>query len=173
MNALLRAAISSGCGRIDHVSVVGANLVVQSLGGVGEQVPVLVNRAALDWHALPHRGQCILEPGRAINDEECWSPQSALEEIVEHRAPGCGGFAAHVLDREQHLLAVLAHADDDKQRDRGGLAIEPDANDGAVEDEPYDRLGGESTRAPGGPNAFFLSPDPAHGVLCHGAAGTS
>src|SRR4029453_17955952 len=34
---------------------------------------------------------------------------------------------------EQHLLAVRAHADDDKQRDRRSLAIEPDANDGAVE----------------------------------------
>jgi hypothetical protein len=34
-------------------------------------------------------------------------------------------LAAHALDREQHLLAVRAHAEDNEQRDGGRLAIEP------------------------------------------------
>src|SRR5439155_16321125 len=112
----------------------------------------------------------FLQSRRAVDDEKAWPPQTALDQIIENGAPGFGGFAAHVLDREQHLLAVLAHANHHEQRDRGGLAIEPDANDGAVEDEPYDRLGGESTRVPGVPIAFDLAPDPAHDVLAHGAA---
>jgi hypothetical protein len=55
-------------------------------------------------------------------------------------AVGFCRFAAHVLDREQHLLAVRAHPIDHDQRDRRRPAIEPDANHGAVEDEPHDRL---------------------------------
>jgi hypothetical protein len=35
-----------GRGRVDHVGVVGGHLVVQAFGRVGEQVPVLVNRAS-------------------------------------------------------------------------------------------------------------------------------
>ena len=32
---------------------------------------------------------------------------------------------AHVLDRGQHLLPILAHTDHDEERDRGRLAVEP------------------------------------------------
>ena len=109
-------------------------------------------------------------PGRAVDDEERGPPQAALDEIVEDGAPGLGAFAAHVLDREQHLLAVRAHADDDEQRDGRGLAIEPDANHGAVEDEPHDRLVGERAGVPGVPVGLHLAPDPAHRVLADRAA---
>ena len=72
-------------------------------------------------------------PRRAIDDEELETPEPTLDEIAEHRAPGLGALTAHALDREQHLLAVGAHAKHHEQRDRGRFAVEPDANDGAVE----------------------------------------
>ena len=96
--------------------------------------------------------------------------QAAGDEIVENRAPGLGALAAHVLDREQHLLAVRAHADDDEQRDRGRLAVEPDAHHGAVEDQPHDRLLGQRAGVPGVPVALHLAPDPADRVLADRAA---
>ena len=83
----------------------------------------------------------------------------------EHRAPGLGAFAAHALDREQNLLAVGAHPQHDKQRDRGRLAVEPHANDRAVEDQPHDRLLGQRAAVPGVPVALHLAPGPAHRVL--------
>ena len=74
-------------------------------------------------------------------------------------------IAAHALDREQYLLAVRAHAENDEQRDGGGFPIEPHAHHGAVENEPYDRLLGQRAGVPGVPVAFHLSPRPAHRVL--------
>ena len=107
MKALRRASISSARRRVDHVGVVGGDLLVQALGGVREQVAVLVNRAALHRHAVPDGGDGLLEPRRAVDDEELGPSQAALDEIVEDGAPGLGALAAHALDREQHLLAVL------------------------------------------------------------------
>src|SRR5436190_19526651 len=105
---------------------------------VGEEVPVLVNRAPLYRHAVPDGGKRLLEPRRTIDNDERRPPQPALDEVVEDRAPGFNSLAAHALDREQYLLAVLARADHHQQRDRSGRAVEPDANNGAVENEPHD-----------------------------------
>src|SRR5208282_378330 len=105
-----------------------------------------------------------------IDDDELGPPQPALDEIVEHRAPGLGALAAHALDREQHLLAVRAHAEDDEQRDRSCLAVEPHAHHGAVENEPHDRFIGQRTAIPGLPVALHLAPYPAHRVLADRAA---
>jgi hypothetical protein len=55
--------------RVDHVGVIGGHFVVQALGRVGEQVPMLVNRASLDRHAVPDGCDCVLEPWRTIDDE--------------------------------------------------------------------------------------------------------
>ena len=60
--------------RIDHVVVVGADLLVQALGGMGEQVAMLMNGAPLHRHAVPHGGDRLVEPGRAIDDEELGPP---------------------------------------------------------------------------------------------------
>ena len=95
-----------------------------------KQIAVLVNRAPLHRHAIPNGGDCFLQSRRAVDDEKRRLPQTTLDQIMENGAPGIGGFAAHVLDCEHHLLTVLAHADDHEQRDRGGLAIEPDASAG-------------------------------------------
>src|SRR6202011_3780545 len=107
---------------------------------MGEKISVLVNRAALHRHSVPDRGNGLVEPRRAVDDEEFWALQPALDEIVEDSAPGFDALAAHALDREQHLLAVGAHAEDNEERDRGRLAVEPHANHGAIEDEAHARI---------------------------------
>ena len=75
---------------VDHVGVVGGDLVVQALGRVGQQVPVLVDRAALHRHAVPDGGDRLLQPRRAVDDEELGPAQAALDEVVEDGAPGLG-----------------------------------------------------------------------------------
>ena len=129
-------------GRVDHVGIVGADFLMQTLGRVREQIAKLMN-GTLHWHAVPHGGKRLFQSGRAVNDEKRRPLEITLDQIIEHRAPGFGEFAAHILDRKQHLLSVRTHPDDNKQGDRGGLAIEPDPNNRAVEDQPHDRLGGE------------------------------
>jgi hypothetical protein len=84
-----------------------------------------VHRTTLDRHPVPHGGDRFVEPGCAVDDEELGPPQPTADEVVvEDSAPSLGALASHALDREQHLLSVGAHADDDQQRDRGRLAIE-------------------------------------------------
>src|SRR6266699_4112562 len=80
MKALRWPSISS---RVDHVVVICRDLVMQALGGMGEKVPVLMNRAALDRHAAPDGGDGLVEPRRAVDNEELGPPQPALDEVVE------------------------------------------------------------------------------------------
>jgi hypothetical protein len=82
---------------------------------VREQIAMLVNSAALYRHAVPNGGNRFLQSRRAVDDQERRAPQTAPNQIIEHRTPGFGGFPAHVLDREQRLLAVRAHANDHEQ----------------------------------------------------------
>ena len=96
---------------------------MQTLWRVREKVPVLVDRAALDRRAVPHGGDRLVEPGCAIDDEELGATQSALDEIVENGAPSLSALATHALDCEHYLLAVLAYADDNQQRDGGRFAV--------------------------------------------------
>ena len=110
-----------GCRRVDHVVVIRGDLVMQALGCMREKVSVLMNRTALDRHSVPDGGNGLVEPRRAIDNEEFWPPQSALDEVIEDSAPCFGALATHALDREQHLLAVRAHAEGDEQRDGGRL----------------------------------------------------
>ncbi len=58
------------CRRIDHVVIVGGDLLVQAHRSVREQVSVLVDRAALHRYTVPDRGDGLVEPRRAIDDEE-------------------------------------------------------------------------------------------------------
>jgi hypothetical protein len=67
-----------------------------------------------------HTAAIVSESWRPIEDEERRPPQATLDQIIENGTPGFGGFAAHALDPEHQLLAVLAHADDDQQGDRSG-----------------------------------------------------
>src|SRR5439155_22950990 len=99
---------------------------MQPRGRVSKQVAVLVYRAALGRHVAPEGGQRLLQPGAAVDNQELWLAQPALDEIVENDAPRLAALAAHVFDGQQDLLAVLAHTEDDQERDRGGLPSEPD-----------------------------------------------
>jgi hypothetical protein len=49
--------------------VVGGDLM-QALGRMRQQVAVLVDRAALYWHAIAHDGDRSLKPWCAIDNEE-------------------------------------------------------------------------------------------------------
>ena len=86
-----------GRGRIDHVGVVGGDLVMQALGGMGEQVPVLVNRAPLHRHAVPDGGQRILDPGSChsrctISAKVRSAPRATNPGNMPHAAPAASGF---------------------------------------------------------------------------------
>jgi hypothetical protein len=59
-----------GRGGVDHVGVIGVDVLVQALGRMREQIPVLVNRASLHWHAVPDRGDRFVQPRCTIDDEE-------------------------------------------------------------------------------------------------------
>src|ERR1700758_1089523 len=48
--------------------------------------------------------------------------------------PSLAGLAPHILDRQQHFLAVLTHAEHAQQHDRGVLAVEPHPHHRTVED---------------------------------------
>jgi len=151
--------------RIDHVAVVGSDLLVQALRRVRQKVPVLVDRAALDRHAVPDGRDGLVEPRRAVDDEELGPSQAALEEIVEHGAPSLGA-PAHALDCEQHLLAVLAYAQDHKERDGSCFAVEPHAHHCAVENEPHDLFFGKQAGVPRLPVAILPSnPSPGSNAV--------
>jgi hypothetical protein len=47
-------------------------------------------------------------------------------------------LAAHIAHRQQYLLPVGADAEDNEERDRRRLPVEPDTHDGTVEDQPDD-----------------------------------
>ena len=129
-----------------------------------------VNRAALHRNIGPERRECLLQAGRPIHDDELRCLQAAGCDIVEQRAPGRLALPAHVLDREQHLLPVTADAKDHQERDRGGLAVEPDAHDRAVENEAHHILSGQRTPAPRLPVGLHLAPHPADHVLADRAS---
>src|SRR6201988_3908072 len=74
-----------------------------------------------------------------------------LAGVIEDGPPSLAGLATHILDRQQHLLAVLAHPEHDQQHDRGGLAVEPDPHHRAVEDQADDRFRRERAGIPATP----------------------
>src|ERR1700740_2243327 len=87
-----------------------------------------------------------------------------LAEVIVEGPPSLAGLATHILDRQQHLLAVLTHPEHDQQHDRGGLAVEPHPHHRTVADQAHDRFLGERAGIPGIPIGFHLSPHPAHGI---------
>src|SRR5436190_23373855 len=100
--------------RVDHVVVVGGDILMQTLGCMRQQIAMLVDGAALDRNTVPHRSDRVLEPRRTIDDEELGAPQAPPDEIVEYRTPGFCTLAAHALDCQKHLLAVAAHPKHDQ-----------------------------------------------------------
>ena len=125
---------------------------------------------SLDQHAAPERGKSFLKTRRAIDNDEFGRLQAAIDEIVEKRPPGRFALSAHVLDRQQHFLAVLPDAQRHEKRNRRGLLVEPNAHHRAVENEPENRLVLQGACVPDVPVAFHLAPDAANRVLAYGAA---
>ncbi|MGX1350515.1 hypothetical protein AB7M49_004091 [Bradyrhizobium elkanii] len=95
-----RTVISSGYHGVDYVVVVGRDLLVQALRRMRQQIPVLVDRAALHRHAIPHSGDGLLKSTCAVDNEEFGTPQTTHDQIIEDRPSGFGAFAAHALDGE-------------------------------------------------------------------------
>jgi hypothetical protein len=62
-----------------------------------------VDRAALCRHVATEGGQRLLHPGAAVDNQELWLAQPALDEIVENHAPRLAGLAAHVLDGQHGI----------------------------------------------------------------------
>ena len=50
---------------------------MQALGGVRQEIAVLVHRAALHRNAIPHRGNRALKPGAAM-DEMKWDKMGGV-----------------------------------------------------------------------------------------------
>src|SRR5438876_10344311 len=104
------------------------------------------------WFARALIFSLSLMPSAASATIVVGPPQPTLDEVVEDRAPGFGRLPAHALDRQQYLLSVCAHADDNQERNRRGFAVEADPHHG------------------GFPVGLHFAPDPAHCVLAHRAA---
>src|SRR6476646_4234701 len=66
---------------------------------MGEEVPVLMDRAALSGHVRPERGERLLQSRRAVNKDELGCPQATRGKIIQDRPPGRLALAAHVLHR--------------------------------------------------------------------------
>ena len=125
---------------IDHILVVVRYFLVQPLRRMREKVAMLVHRAALNRDIGPQHSQRRIQPRGAVDDDEFRRLQATFDKIVEEHSPGCLAFAAHILDRQQYLLAIFPHAQRHEKRNRRGLLVEPHAHDRAVENEPDDRL---------------------------------
>src|SRR5947199_3873116 len=72
---------------VDHPPVVLGELLPQMRGGLREQVPQLVIRAALDVHLGPRRPQRGLETGIPIDHRDSRQPNVALDQRMDDLGP--------------------------------------------------------------------------------------
>jgi len=105
--------------------------------GMGEQVAVLVNCAPLHRHAIPDGGNRLVEPRRAVDDEELGPTQIALDEIVEDSRPGSVLSPPMLLIASSNLLPSARTPRTTRARS-GRFAVEPHAHHRAVENKPHD-----------------------------------
>ena len=152
-----------------HVVEVGLDLIVQVLRRVGEQVPLLVHATALYRHVVPQAGEGRLEPFATIDDDQLRLGQAARQQIVKNGPPSGFGLTTHVLDGEHDLLAVAADTEPDQQRDGGRLAIEPDLDHGAVQDQADDVVTRKIALLPSFPGRLGAVPGAADGILADAA----
>ena len=159
---------------VDHVAVILGQFIVQPLRRMREKIAVLVNRAALDGRVGPEPGQRRLQPGCAVardarrwrDDDEAGRTQTARARVLGERSPGGGRLAAHVLQPDQYLMTVAAHADRHEDRDRRGLPVDPRLDHGTIKGELDDVLAAEIAGGPCLPVALHLAPGAADGHPC-------
>ena len=126
-----------------------------------------VHGAALRGHVGPQRGQGPFQPGPAVDNEELGRAQATGDQVVEDAAPRGFAFPSHVAHRQEQLLSVAAHPEDDQQRDIRRFAVEPDAHDRAVQDETHHLLSGQIAPVPGFPVRLHLAPGAADHIFAH------
>src|SRR5246127_2503533 len=96
--------------------------------------------------------------------------EAAGGQTVQKCPPGRLALTAHVLEAEQHLLPVAAHAESDQNRQPGGALVETNAHDRSVEHETNDVVLRQVSLLPRLPVRPHLVPGPAHHVLADGPA---
>jgi len=72
---------------VNHVGIVGSDLLVQTLRRVRQQVPVLMNSAPLYRHAIPDGGDGLLQSLPAIHDQQLGAARAAADHIIKDAAP--------------------------------------------------------------------------------------
>ena len=82
---------------VDHVGVVGADLVVQLLWCMGKEVAMFMHRAPLNRHGGPEGGKGRLQARRTIDDQQVRGGELAGDQIVQEGAPRRFALAAHVV----------------------------------------------------------------------------
>ena len=82
---------------VDHVGVVGRDLLMQPLRRVGQEVAMLVNRAAL-WAGTAGQSaaSAFSRPAAPSVIRNSGVPQPAGDEVIEHGPPGRLALPAHV-----------------------------------------------------------------------------
>ena len=150
---------------VDHVGVVGADLVVQFLRRMGKQVPMLMNRTTLDRYRRPQRCQRRLQAPAAVDDQQLRRGQLAADQIVQEGAPRRLALATHVAQAQKNLLPVPADAQRHQHRDPGRPLVQPDLDHRAVQNDANDVVVRQIALLPGFPVALHLAPGPAYRVL--------
>jgi hypothetical protein len=90
---------------------------------MGEKISVFMHRTALDRHVAPERGKSFFEARRAIDDDEFWRLQAAVNQIIEERPPG--GFALSARSRERNRLTRSRVSTAEKKPPVGRSKIRP------------------------------------------------
>jgi hypothetical protein len=75
--------------RVDHVGAIGGHFVVQAVECMRRKVPVLVDRASLDWHTVPHGGNRLVESGRPVYDGK---PGELNGAVLDNVCDGLGPY---------------------------------------------------------------------------------
>ena len=103
-----------GAACVDHVGEVRRNLFRKPLWCMRDQVTQLMHRAALNEQIRPQAPERLLEPRLAIHDRQLRPLQAAFVKVIEPRAPRRLALAAHVAHRQQNLLPVGTHTQDNQ-----------------------------------------------------------
>jgi hypothetical protein len=71
--------------------------------------------AALHQRLGPHQPERLLQPRRAVDDDEIRRPKAAGDEVIKQTPPGRLALTAHVAHCQQHLLAIAPNAQHHQQ----------------------------------------------------------